>query len=479
LSNTDTAQYPLKSQVPAETLDSEKVANWFWIKYLPNFMRAWLVDRHNLQAVLANSSWLFMDKVLRLGVGLIVGLWIARYLGPDRFGLLNYSIALTALFSAVATLGLDSIVVRELVKSPENRDQILGSSLALKIIGGLLAFGLTMISVSIMRHGDSLTLWVVGLLASGLVFQSLNVIDLFFQSKVQSRYTVYAANGAFILTSLLRIFLLLSTAPLIAFAWAGICEVVLTSLFLLVAYRARHLSLLAWRLSLSVMRNLLRDSWPLIFSGVSIMISMRIDQVLIGQMLNDKQVGFYSAGTRISEVWYFIPLGIASSVFPIFIKSKEQSEALFDQRLQRYYDASAVFSIAVSLIITVFAGPIVRLLFGPAYIGAIGVLRILIWCGVPMAVGAPWTIRMLVENRTKTMFHFQLFGAALNLILNLLLIPRFGIAGSAYASLISYGAWMIVLCPLMKSQRRDFAMMTKAFFLIWLFNRPQQVKETD
>jgi PST family polysaccharide transporter len=209
------------------------------------------------------------------------------------------------------------------------------------------------------------------------------------------------------------------------------------------------------------------------------MISMRIDQVLIGQMLNDQQVGLYSAGTRIAEIWYFIPFGIASSVFPMFVKLKKQNEALYYQRIQKYYDASAALSIAVSVIVTVLSGPIIRLLYGSAYIGSVVALRILIWCGVPMAIGAPWTTRMLVENRTKTMFHFQLFGAALNLVLNLLLIPRFGIEGSAIASLISYGAWIYVLCPFMKSQRMAFVMIVKAVFLVWLFNWPQKAIDTD
>lgn len=478
--NTDSQESPSASEVAVSTVQNKTPPfSSALLKLLPIALQRRIFNRPSLQAVLANSSWLFFDKILRLGMGLIVGLWVARYLGPDRFGLLNYGTSLAAIFSAIATLGLDGIVIRELVKSPENRDEILGSAFALKIAGGVLAFGLTIFSVLIMRPGDPIALWIVGMLASGLVFQSLNVVDLFFQSNVQSKYTVYATNGAFILSSLLKVVFLLSSASLLAFAGAGMCEAVLTSFFLAVAYKTRHLSLRAWKSHINIMRNLLKDSWPLIFSGVSIMISMRIDQVLIGQMLNDRQVGFYSAAARISEVWYFIPFGIASSLYPIFIKSKKQSEALFIYRQQKYYDASAIFSIAISLIITVLAGPIMHLMYGTAYDSAIQVLRVLIWCGVPMAVGAPWTIRMLVENRTQTMFHFQIFGAALNLILNLLLLPRFGIVGSAYASLISYGAWMFVLCPVMSSQRRDFYMIVKSLSLVWIFYRPKLVDKSD
>jgi PST family polysaccharide transporter len=449
------------------------------VKHLPKFLRDRISAHHNLQAVIGNSGWLFSDRILRMGMGLIVGVWVARYLGPGRFGLLNYAGAFTSLFGAIAALGLDAIVIRELVKFPEKRDVILGSAFVLRLVAALITFVIVIVAIFIMRRGETLTIWVVALSAAGFIFQSLNVIDLFFQSKVQSKYTVYATNGAFILMAFVKVGLLLAAAPLIAFAWAALGEIAFASLFLLVAYRARHMSLWAWRFSLSVMRDLLQDSWPLIFSGVSIMISMRVDQVLIGQMLSDIQVGIYSAATRIAEIWYFIPWGIASSVFPLLVEIKKHSEDLYHQRLQKYYDFLAALSIVFSLIITFFAGPIIRLLYGPAYIGSVGVLRILIWSGVPMSIGAPWTHWMLLENRTKTMFHFQLFGAALNLILNLLLIPRFGIVGSAYATLISYGAWAIVLCPIMKSQRKAFVMMTKAIFLVWLFKRHPRTEEAE
>jgi PST family polysaccharide transporter len=441
------------------------------VKHFPKFLRDRISGRHNLQTVLGNSSWLFSDKIFRMGVGLIVGVWVARYLGPGRFGLLNFAIAFTSLFGAFATLGLDGIVVRELVKFPEKRDVIVGSAFALKLIAALITFAIVIVAISIMRRGETLTIWLVALSAAGFIFQSLNVIDLLFQSRVQSKYTVYATNSAFILITFVKVGLLLTAAPLIAFAWAGLGEIAFASIFLLVAYRARHMSIRAWRFRLPIMRDLLWASWPLILSGISITISMRVDQVLIGQMLNDKQVGIYSAATRIAEIWYFVPIGIAGSAFPLLIESKKQSEDLYYQRLQKLYNSLALLSVTFALIISVLAGPIIKLLYGPAYVFSAGVLSILIWSGVPVSIGCAWSNWMLLENRTRTMFSFQFIGAALNLILNLLLIPRFGIVGSAYATLISYWSWVIVLCPIMKSQHKALSMIAKAVFPLWLFNR--------
>lgn len=468
--NADSGQGPSDSQVAMPSFDGNQQVNSRWVKYLPEKLYARMSGRHNLQSVLGNSTWLFIDKVLRMGVGLIVGVWVARYLGPGPFGLLNFAIAFTSLFGALATFGMDGIVVRELVNSSENRDEILGSAFVLKLIGSSTAFAIVMVAISIMRRGETLTLWVVGLSAAGFIFQSLNVIDLLFQSRVQSRYTVYASNSAFILMALVKVVLLLTAAPLVTFAWAGLGEIALASFFLLVAYRTKGMNIWAWRSRVHVMRDLLWASWPLMLSGISVMISTRVDQVLIGQMMNDKQVGIYSAATRIAEIWYFIPIGIAGSAFPLLVESKRQSEDLYYQRLQKLYNVLAMLSITFALAMTLLSVPLVKLLYGPAYVASAGVLRILIWSGVPVSLGCAWSNWMLLENRTRTMFFFQFIGAAINLLLNLFLIPRFGIIGSAYATLIAYWCWLIVLCPIIRSQHKALAMIAKAVFPLYFFN---------
>jgi len=441
------------------------------VKHFPKFLRDRISGRHNLQTVIGNSSWLFSDKILRMGGGLIVGVWVARYLGPGRFGLLNFAIAFTGIFSVIATLGMDGIVIRDLTKYPEKTDDILGSVFILRVVAALITFAIVMVWISIMRRGDTLMIWMVAIIAMQFIFQSLNVIDLYFQSKVQSKYTVYATNAAFLLVTAAKIVLLVLKAPLVAFAWTISIEIAIASAFLLVVYRVRGLVITSWRAKLPIMRDLLRDSWPLILNGISVMISVRIDQVLIGQMLNDKQVGIYSAAARISEVWYFIPFAISTSMLPLLVESRKQSEALYYERLQKHSNILALIAIGFVVLITILAGPITRVLYGAAYAGSAGVLRILIWGGSLIPVAVTWSYWMLLENRIKTMFYFNVFGAILNVILNLLLIPHFGIIGSAYATLISYNAWLFVLCPFMKSQRKVLGMMLKAMSLVWLFSR--------
>jgi len=433
-----------------------------WLRLMPGFVQAKLSGRHNLQAALSNTSWLSMSTVFRLGLGLLVGLWVARYLGPSRFGQLNYAIALTSLFAALASLGSNSIVIRELVKSPEQKDVLLGSAMTLRLMGSALAMLVVVFLVRLMRPGDTLTFWLVMLSAAGFILQSINVIDLYFQARVESRYTVFSAGGAFLLMSVLKVVLILMGAPLIDFAWAGLGEGLLMAAFLSLAFRLKNQSMRKWHPDVGVMLEILKDSWPLMLAGISSMIYLRVDQILIGQMLNDKEVGLYSAAARISEIWYFVPATICSSTLPALIASKKQNAELYRMRLQKLANLLVRVAVVVAVVMTFLSKPIISLLFGHSYDGSGPALSVLIWSGIPYSFGGAWGSWMTVENRTKTIFLFHVNAAVVNLILNLVLIPRYGILGSAYATLISYWIGHTVLAAIMKSQHEALLMLAKA-----------------
>lgn len=412
--------------------------NTIWFKYLPSFIQAKLHNRPNLQAALNNSGWLLADKVLRMGVGLVVGVWIARYLGPEQFGLWNYTIAFCALFGAFATLGLDGIVVRELVKTPDRKNVLLGSAFALKFIGAAVVLILATLAISFIRDGEKLTLWLVGLSAIGFIFQSVNVVDFYFQAKVESKYTVYAANGAFVLMTLVKIVLLLISAPLIAFAWAGLGEVILTSVFLLIAYQANSHKIREWRYDRKVVGELLNDSWPLLLAGLAVTLYMKVDMVMLQQMAGDREVGIYAAATRLSEVWYFLPGIIVASVSPSIIKSRDVDKDLYISRLQRLYFIMAWLAIGISLPLSFLSGFIINLLYGPEFKEAAAVLAVHLWASAAVFLGVASSQYLLVEQLQRISFYRTLIGLICNIIINLILIPRMGALGAAIATVISY-----------------------------------------
>jgi O-antigen/teichoic acid export membrane protein len=201
-----------------------------WLRLLPATLREKVKHRPNLLLALSNTGWLFADKVVRLGVGLLVGVWIARYLGPEQFGLLNYAVSIVALFGAVASAGLNGIVVRDLVNQPDTANETLGSSLALQLAGGLVAFSLAVVAVGLLRPDDPLTRLVVAVLGFALVFKASDVVRYWFESQVQSRYVVWVENGVFLLLAAIKVGMILAHASLMAFVWASFAEALLVAL---------------------------------------------------------------------------------------------------------------------------------------------------------------------------------------------------------------------------------------------------------
>ncbi|MEO1187108.1 MAG: flippase, partial [Cyanobacteria bacterium J06636_27] len=280
-----------------------------------------------MRKILSNTGWLFGDRILRMGAGLLVGVWVARYLGSERYGLFNYAFAFISLFTPIFTLGLDDVVIRQLVKESSDKQKILGTTFGLKLIGGIVSVLFAVGCIVLLGEKNTLTIWLVAILAMTGVFRTADTIDLWFQSQVQSKYTVVAKNIGYLSSTLLKIGLILNEAPLIAFAWATLAEIVIGAIGLICIYQVKGFSKIwNWNWSLTTAKNLLRESFPLIFSGFAILIFMKIDQIMLGQMKGDSEVGIYSAAVRVSELWYFIPTAIVSSVAPSIYAAKEKSE---------------------------------------------------------------------------------------------------------------------------------------------------------
>ena len=332
-------------------------------------------------------------------VGLFVGIWVARYLGPEQFGVFSYAQSFVGLFTAIATLGLDGIVVRELVKDENRKDELIGTAFWLKVMG---AFGvLLMLAMAInFTSNDTYTNTLVFIIASATIFQSFNVVDFYFQSKVMSRFVVYINIISLFLSSMVKIALILNKAPLIAFAWVILFDSFVLACGFIYFYIKNNSTLniknLKFRGKTAVL--LLKDSWPLVLSGIAISIYMKIDQVMIKEMMNAEAVGQYAAAVRLSEAWYFIPMVISLSLFPAIINAKKQSEELYYVRLQKLYDFMVWVAIAIALPMTFLSDWIVELLFGQAYIEAGNVLMIHIWTGVFVFLGVAFSKYLFAEN---------------------------------------------------------------------------------
>ena len=424
-----------------------------------------------------NTSWLFGEKILRMVVGLFVGIWVARYLGPEQFGLFSYAQSFVGLFTAIATLGLDGIVVRELVKDESRRDELIGTAFYLKLIGAIAVLIVLAVAIQFTSN-DHYTNVLVFIIASATIFQAFNVVDMYFQAKVLSKYVVYANVISLFVSSIVKIVLILTDAPLLAFAWATLFDsVVLACGFIYFFLKTNNkytntpitLTNLTFKKETAV--SLLKDSWLMAIAGAAILIYMKIDQVMIMEMTDAEAVGQYAVAVRISELWYFIPMVIASSLFPAIISAKKQSEKLYYERLQKLYDLMVWMAIAIALPMTFLSDWVIAVLYGEQYNRAGTVLMIHIWAGVFVFLSVANDKWFYIENKAGLLTIKVIIGAVSNIILNYILIPKYGINGAAVATIISYSISVLWSDIVIKKMKILLVMKLRSIFFINLIRR--------
>ena len=411
-----------------------------------------------------NTSWLFFERIVEMVVTLFVGVYVARYLGPANFGLLSYAASFVGLFATISTLGLDNIVIRELVKDEKKRDELLGTTFVLKIIGSIFVLIIIVIAVRF-TNNDDFTNLLIFIIVIGTIFQSFNVINFYFQSKVLSKYTVYAQIFSSIICAAIRVVLIYFNMSLIYFVIVSLLQSIILASGFVAMYIKQKLNLFSWRPKLDLAKKLLGDSWPLILSGIAISIYMKIDQVMIKNMLDAKAVGNYAVAVRLSEVWYFIPMAITNSLFPAIINAKKISEKLYYERLQKLYDLMTWLAIGIALPIMFLSNDIIKLLFGEKYESAAIVLTVYIWNSIIVFYGVVKSTQMLANNIQWYGLVCTSIGAASNIILNLVLIPRYLILGAAIATISSQFISGLIIPLFYKKDRIAVFLFLKTFNL--------------
>ncbi len=414
---------------------------------------------------LKNTSWVLGERILRIFVALFIGVWVARYLGPENFGILSYAQSFVAIFSAFSSLGLSTVLVRELVKSPKQENQLMGTSFGLQTMGSI-ALMLCLIVSILMNNNEPLTDQIIVILGLLTFLKSFGVITSFFQSVVKSKFVVIPSIISLVLSSILKVFLILKGYPLIYFVYVLVFDIMFITFGQVLNYFRNGSSIFKWNFSWGNAKYLLRDSWPLILSSIMISIFMRVDQVMIKELMDNEAVGQYAAAVKLSEAWYFVPSVICASLFPAIVNAKMKSKVLYRQRLQKLHNLMVI--LAFSLVIpTMFLSEwLVELTYGPQYQDTAKVLSVHVLAGVFVFLGVSNSKWLLNENLQKYGTLCLGLGMLTNVILNFVLIPRIGVIGAAYATLISQFTSNIIGPLLFKKTRPSFYMMIKSLLFI-------------
>lgn len=423
------------------------------------------------EKLIANFNWLAFEKVLKLVGSLIVSIMLARHLGPEGYGLLNYSIAFVAIFMTFSKLGMNQIIVRDLIRRPESKDAILGTVFLMKLFMSVIFFPTILIGSTYFHVGDSTVNLLVVIIAFGIFFNVIDTFDVFYQSELQSKYIVQARSFSFVTFSLLRVLLVMMDSPIIYFALAVTLEIFLASLIIFLTFIRKYGFRFDWKFDSSVFRSLIKDGWPLILTSALVMIHTRVDQVMIGQLLYNTDVGLYSTAIMVSEAWLILPGVLIQTLMPYFTKLRESNQIIYEQRLSQLYSLMFWFGVLFSLFVFFFTEEIVTLLFGSEYALSAYPLSIVVWTGIFISQAMARSIWMISENLQIYRLINNLIAVPINILLNLILIPKYGISGAATASLITVGLSTWIIPYLFKPLRSSNTQMITAVNPMYLIYR--------
>lgn len=409
-----------------------------------------------------------VGKVGSLFIKMLVSIAVARYLTKASLGIITGGITYIYLFSALATLGLDQFIVKELHQYPQNRDRILGTSFWMKVFAGVACIPLMWLAYQVYpAHGTPYN-YVLIFSVIGIV-QAFNVIDSYFQSEVKSKYIMQVQITGTLLSAAIKVVLICLKMPLIAFVYAYALDFVLLAAGYFITYNRKGRNIFNWAYNSQLAKKLLHYSWPLIISGIMVSLYMKIDQLMVQNIAGVNEAGAYATVATLSEAWNFIPTVIITTLFPAILNARRDDINRYKKRIQNLYDLMIYLSLPAAIVIT-FSSHLIYKVYTPEYAYAAPVLSVHIWSGVFVFLGAANSQYLIAEGYVKLTFIRTGFGAIVNILLNLILIPKMGMMGAAIATLIAYAssAFFVLLIPKVSNQG---VMMLRSLFLISLFQK--------
>jgi PST family polysaccharide transporter len=434
---------------------------------IPRRFRSGLAARPAAQ----NFAWLLADRGVRLAVGIIVTSWAARYFGLANFGLLNYAMALVAIFAAIIPLGMDALVVRDIIRDESAAGDLIGTVMGFRGVTACVCAILSIVAAILLRPGEKLLVWIVSIIAVGYIAQTLESGELLFQARIQMRRLVVPRLALFLVMNGLKIALIMAGLRLFWFAILTGLEMVVSGLLTYVFVR-RALGPVN-RLCFEFQRGweLFRDAWPLAVAGLAVILYMKIGMIIVGSLLGNAALGIYAAAIRVPESMTFISIVLASSLLPGLIKNRELGAKHYDAALLRYFRINVLIAYGVCLPLSFGAPWIIRVLFHNAYAAAAPVMMIYVWSLVFVFLGVARGQHLLNERLTGMALLFSLAGLGVNLVCNFLFIPIFGVMGAAIATVASYSVSALFSSFFVPSTRQLARLQCLALISPWLILR--------
>lgn len=420
-----------------------------------------MIKRLLKSKVLRNSGWIIGGKIAQMVIGFFVGIFTARYLGPSNYGILNAAQAYMAFVMPICTLGFSAVFVKSIIDAPEKEGALLGSGIAFRCVASIISSLMMLVLVVFMNPGDKELHVVYYIQSFSLFFQSFDLFDYWYQSKYKSKYPTIFGTIGYLGAAVYKMFLLVTGKSVEWFAFATVLDYALIAIFYMTAtLRKEHI-----KLSFSFQEGvkMLNISKHFIMSSFLVMIYAQMDKVMIRQFMTNSDVGYYSVGVSICNLWTFVITAVINSVRPNIVETFSKNITAYKRKLVALYSLIIWLSIFVSVGICVFADFIVLILYGRDYTAAVVPLRIITWYTSFSYLGVARNIWTVCENKQKYEKYFALSGAVSNFLLNLLLIPFCGVAGAAIASVLTQIVTNVLVPLLIKDTRENSIHIIRAF----------------
>lgn len=409
--------------------------------------------------VLKNASWIIVCQIVQTILSFIVGMISARYLGPANYGILNYASSIIVFVTPIMQLGLRGTLVNEIVSYPESENKTLGTALAMCLISavfcilGIIGFAL------VFDSGDKITQAICSIYSICLIFQALEMSRFWFQAKLLSKYTSIISLIAYSIVSSYKIYLLICQKSVYWFALSYAIDSFVISVAMLFFYKKITGKKLVF--SFSRCREMLSKSKYYIVSGMMVTVFSISDKIMLKNMLGAEATGFYSAAITCAGVTGFVYVAIIDSIRPVILSAKKEENNEYGNIISGLFSLIFYVSIMQCVVTTVFAEPIIKVLYGQKYSPAINVLRIINWQITYSYFGTIRNIWLLAEEKQKYLWIINLGGATINIILNLILIPIFGILGAAVTAFVTQFSINFIFCFIVKELREAGILMLK------------------
>lgn len=389
-----------------------------------------------VKRIIYNTSWMLLEQFLRMFSGILVGIYMARYLGPEKFGVLSYILAITAIFVTVARMGMDSVLVRELTKNPKEKVQLLGTAFWMMMLSSFLCYFILLVINSIVSENQEIERFII-IVGGSILFTPALLIEYLYQSETRAKYSTFVKTLVLFIISVLKVVLIVGKSDLSYFVIVSLLEQALLAIFLATSFIATHRLNFLNKFKVSYAKELFDSAWPVILASLAVLVYMRIDQVMIREMLGLEEVGLYSAAGKLLSAWIVIPYIISISLLPTIVKLKQGDPKIYEERLSQLFRVTLWLCVIISLSVTFFGEDIIVFTFGESYRGSISVATLLMWSSIFVTMGSISARYFTVEKMEKKIAFRTVLSAFINVILNYLLIPIYGITGAAIATLIT------------------------------------------